>query len=94
MTTKHDYKSALEWFEWHVTSNGYRNTMYENTIKYALRLAEKLTGEPSEGMVDEGMAENIDYNSGTEFSPINSEEAAGVFTAMVNRALQEIEGGE
>lgn len=56
------------------------------TVLFALRLAERVCGEPSEGMVEAG--ENAYYTADTETSSF-----ADGFKAMISEAFKEIENG-
>lgn len=46
MTPKHDYAKALEYLD----SDGGNLADHSDAIRHALKLAEKVTGEPSEGI--------------------------------------------
>lgn len=75
--TKHDYKRALNYIAdvgLEVQDDG-----VFNTIRHALLLADKVTGEPSGTMVGEGAFNNNGLNG-----------VSSIFKAMIQQAEREI----
>lgn len=87
MTPKHDYAAALEAFE--IFNDDTRSkeirmnavSFHASTILHALKLAEKVTGEPSAGMID----------SAKHLHPIGAWIVGKIFKAMIEQAEKEIE---
>jgi len=83
----HDYKSALENFK------GYAPylDLYDSTeaaILHALKLADKVTGEPSEGMLSEGFASH-DFMAKSHKEIMRH--CGKIFKAMIAKQLKEID---
>jgi hypothetical protein len=90
MTQKHDYKKAIEVAE---QSKEHCQCFCDypeelETILHALKLADKVTGEPSKKMIKGGCYIN--------YAEIPTEESAAkeVFKAMIQTAQKEITDGQ
>ena len=97
MTTEHDFKKALNAYEsntydtpqeWVSCAGVIGDRELDETIRFALRLADKLLGqEPSEGMLDASFDAYWKSRSSKEVN----EQANMSFTAMIEQAVKEIE---
>lgn len=81
---EHDYKAAKWWFDEQFNNKeyddaGYEDSDYIKATHHALLLAEKVTGEPSVGMLD------VIRNART---------TPGLFDAVVTQAIEELKQGE
>lgn len=74
---QHDYAQALENF-----NRGSFDYEDRDTIRHALRFAEKMMQEPSEGMLAEAEEKDILYHKVAS--------ADEIFTAMRDQALKEL----
>jgi hypothetical protein len=104
MTQEHDYKAALEKFmmlrafepqandeeKWNALMAGYYTWIINNeeTILHALKLTDKVTGEPSEEMCKEG-DKTLGCNLPCTVADIEDNRKA--FKAMIAQARKEIE---
>jgi len=91
MTQKHDFEAALREFErWHERIYGAYNEHLNDdnylSIIFALKLAQKVTGEPSEGMLLYAYKETQRNLRSSALDKIRASHKA-----MVNQAIKEIE---
>lgn len=103
----HDFKAAIDFLP--VILDAYEDAAGEpidatfdetpvedliNTIIHALKLADKVTGEPSYGMANVGKWSSFERCEGDEeleeYSPDN-DECSEIFKAMIAQAQKEIE---
>lgn len=85
MTNKHDYEAALDEF---LNGDGYTSEETNEAILHALRLAKKVTGEPSEGMIEEG-----DKHTSKAWAKGYEADCEAIYAAMISQAQKEIEDG-
>jgi tRNA-binding EMAP/Myf-like protein len=81
LTQEHDYKSAIEWVE-SIPVKHPQQIEAKQAALHAIKLADKVTGEPSDGMLLSS-ADAGDCNS--------KREAITIFKAMIKAVQKEIE---
>jgi hypothetical protein len=94
---KHDYKAAYEWFEFVQTANREEFIRYgvkhpdqikrKDAIFHALKLAKKVTGEPSPEMISEVVYTEIEEQQKFKSFQLTYTD---IFKAMVAQAQKEI----
>lgn len=75
--------SGKQYREWRDDMRELFLDVHEETIIFALKLAHKVTQEPSEGMVDEADIENMQWAPCADYDVI--------FKAMIKKACEEVE---
>lgn len=96
MTQKHDFEAALDEFEFlhGRVRKLYGEHLYDNNhlaILFALKLAQKVTGEPKTSMVHAAIEASKSFSDSEEDAQAILFGASITFKAMVNQAIKEIE---
>lgn len=86
MPLKHDFEGAIGKIKEHGETACLFELESTPTILFALKLAQKVTGEPSEGMSNAAIMDHAKNKLTHKYSD--------TFKAMVNQAIKEIESDE